>query len=265
MVRNGFARVSILSELGERTLTYLTKGDSFGLPELYDSWQGKKQALLETSLRALGYVDILRVPAGVLETHVFPKLSRPGNRLSDLARRSKKDDGFLEWAGRERWINATQAMVIDLEKCTRCDDCVKACSDTHSGNPRFVREGKVFDRWMVAHACMHCMDPVCLIGCPTGAIHRMTETGIVAINQDTCIGCRYCANACPYENIQMVDIRDHKGRPILDPNNQTPIQKATSCDLCVDQLGGPACVRACPHDALERRDFLSLLKLPKSK
>ena len=263
MVRNGFARVSIRLESGERTLTYLTKGDYFGLHELYDSWRDKKQVPVETSLRGLGYVDILRVPAKLLEAHVFPKLSPPKNRLIDFARRPVKEDGFLEWAGRERWINATQAMVIDLEKCTRCDDCVKACADTHGGNPRFIRQGKVFDRWMVAQACMHCIDPVCLIGCPTGAIHRVTETGTVTINQDTCIGCGVCANACPYENIQMVETRDPEGRPILDPQSQTPIQKATQCDLCVDQLGGPACVRACPHDALERRDFLSLLKLRK--
>ena len=110
----------------------------------------------------------------------------------------------MEWALDKRYMNGTQSMVIDLDKCMRCDDCVRACASTHDGNPRFRREGEIFDRKMVANACMHCKDPVCMIGCPTGAIHRSMETGSVLINDDTCIGCATCANSCPYKNIVMV-------------------------------------------------------------
>ena len=53
----------------------------------------------------------------------------------------------------------------------------------------------------------------------------------------------------------MVEIQDQDGLSILDPKTQQPILKATKCDLCIDQLGGPACVNACPHDALKRVDF----------
>ena len=53
----------------------------------------------------------------------------------------------------------------------------------------------------------------------------------------------------------MVDIRDFDGSPIVDQSSGTPIVKATKCDLCIDQLGGPACQRACPHDALVRLDL----------
>ena len=102
---------------------------------------------------------------------------------------------------------------------------------------------------------MHCVDPVCMIGCPTGAIHRNVEQGVVVINDDTCIGCGTCANSCPYDNIRLVEIRNLRGQPVLDPQTQMPILKATKCDLCYTQLGGPACVRACPHDALQRVDF----------
>ena len=102
---------------------------------------------------------------------------------------------------------------------------------------------------------MHCSDPVCMIGCPTGAIHRESYTGQVVINDVTCIGCATCANSCPYDNIRMVPIRDNKGAFILDQNTNMPIEKATKCDLCIDQLGGPACQRACPHDALRRIDM----------
>lgn len=91
-----------------------------------------------------------------------------------------------------------------------------------------------------------------MIGCPTGAIHRDSLEGNVVINDATCIGCGTCANSCPYSNIRMVEIRDGKGSFILDQQTNTPIVKATKCDLCIDQLGGPACQRACPHDALIR-------------
>jgi Fe-S-cluster-containing hydrogenase component 2 len=59
----------------------------------------------------------------------------------------------------------------------------------------------------------------------------------------------------------MVEIRDRRGRPIFDELSHAPIRKATKCDLCIDQLGGPACERACPHDALRRMDMGDLPKL----
>ena len=102
---------------------------------------------------------------------------------------------------------------------------------------------------------MHCVDPVCIIGCPTGAIHRDADAGQILINPDTCIGCATCANSCPYGNIKMVDIRDTSGQFFFDEESRTPIQKATKCDLCIDQIGGPACQRACPHDAMYRADM----------
>jgi len=173
----------------------------------------------------------------------------------DLAATPVADDAMMEWAVEERFINATRSMVIHLDRCVRCDDCVRACASTHGGNPRFRRHGRTFDNIMVANACMHCADPVCMIGCPTGAIHRTVETGIVVINDMTCIGCATCANSCPYNNIAMVAIRTKDGRTITDPNTGKPIFKATKCDFCADNPGGPACVRACPHGALSRIQF----------
>lgn len=255
MVRAGFARVSTRLGSGERTLTYLGAGNHHGLTELFDAWRGNTRVSLQTSLTALGYVDVLRVPARTLEKHVFPHLPEPKERLESLVERPLSRDGVMEWLVEERFFNATRAMLIDLDRCTRCDDCVKACATAHGGNARFIRQGKRFDHWMVANACMHCIDPVCMIGCPTGAIHRSLQGGVVVINDDTCIGCSTCANSCPYDNIIMAGINDEGGRPILDPADQKPIMKATKCDLCSEQLGGPACVRACPHDALRRVDF----------
>jgi Fe-S-cluster-containing hydrogenase component 2 len=61
----------------------------------------------------------------------------------------------------------------------------------------------------------------------------------------------------------MVQIRDKKGLFMIDQSTHMPVEKATKCDLCIDQFGGPACQRACPHDALTRidvRDYDALLK-----
>ena len=120
-----------------------------------------------------------------------------------------------------------------------------------------LRVYAVHERIMIANACMHCADPVCMIGCPTGAIHRGEFGGEVIINPVTCIGCKACFNNCPYEAIRMVEVRDQNGEFLTD-NEQNPIIKATKCDLCVEQPGGPACQRACPHGALARLNLNEL-------
>ena len=255
MIRAGFARVALDYGSGQRTLTYLGAGDNFGLEELYNGWKAGETINMTASLTALGYVDALRVPAQVLEEHVFPHLEEGAIGHHEQVERTLAEDALLEFAVEERFINATQAMLIDLDRCVRCDDCVRACASTHGGNPRFIRHGKTFDHWMVTNACMHCTDPVCMIGCPTGAIHRSQIGGSVVINDDTCIGCSTCASSCPYNNIRMVEIRSSDSHVLVDPDSGQPILKATKCDLCYTNPGGPACVQACPHDALARVDF----------
>ena len=96
-----------------------------------------------------------------------------------------------------------------------------------------------------------------MIGCPTGAIHRNAGgTGEVVINDLTCIGCSVCATSCPYDNIRMVELRhDSAAQSAMMGDDGKPLRKATKCDLCTDHHGGPACERACPHDALYRVDM----------
>ena len=250
----GFARVSKRMGNGRRTVTYLRAGDIFGMDELKQGWQEDSEMRLQSSLSALGYIHVLRIPYTVLAEHVFPKRNAYTLVKTMAADNSLVDNSLLEWAVEKRFINGTQVMLIDQERCTRCDDCVRACASTHDGNPRFLRHGQTHENWLVTNACMHCSDPVCMIGCPTGAIHR-TLSGNVVINDHTCIGCATCANACPYDNIRMVEIRDRGGRPVVDSASGRPVSKATKCDLCSQQPGGPACERACPHDALKRVDF----------
>ncbi len=273
LIRSGFARLSRKYNHGERTISYLGKGDVFGLSALLWNHQSNESIGLQFSLRAIGYVDILFIPTAVVEKFIAPHFSaeeiaalRAQNRLVseiDVERDAESTYGpeMIEFLVEERYVNGTATMLIDLDRCTRCDDCVRACAAAHDNNPKFIRHGQAQNGIMVVNACMHCVDPVCMIGCPTGAIHRDALEGQVVINDLTCIGCATCANSCPYDNIQMVQIRDQAGGFIVDAATQTPILKASKCDLCLDQLGGPACVRACPHDALIRADMREVGKL----
>jgi Fe-S-cluster-containing dehydrogenase component len=168
---------------------------------------------------------------------------------------------LVEFLVDERLINGKRTMMIDLDRCTGCDDCVKACAATHGGTPRFVRNGPQLGPLMFAHACMHCEDPVCMIGCPTGAIGRDSESGVVSINANTCIGCKTCSESCPYENIVMIQRTDSRGRLAFDRQTQLPILQASKCDLCHGIGSGPACQNACPHAALVRLDTSNVVSL----
>jgi Fe-S-cluster-containing dehydrogenase component/CRP-like cAMP-binding protein len=278
LIRSGFARLSHRYGSGHRTAAYLGRGQAFGLVEAIETAGSGVQANWRDSLRALGYVDVLRIPQRVLEESVFPfvlpeALAEAVKRQATYVVRESEapeslhlensgvDQSLLEFLVDHRLLNGQQAMVINLDRCTRCDDCVSACAATHDNNPRFVRQGHRHGPLMVAQACMHCVDPVCMIGCPTGAIGRDGVSGVVQINDRTCIGCSTCANSCPYDNIQMVEVRDRHGATLIDGATQQPIAKATKCDLCTGLPGGPACQRACPQDALVRLDLGNLGEL----
>ena len=283
LIRAGFARLSFEQGRGHQTIAYLGRGQVFGLAELAHRFRdpASKPLPYQESLRALGFVDILRIPGELVLTHILPKirnseLPKPitnprydagGLVISDtlpqsslgiahLAERSisSLETSLVEFLVDERLINGKQTMLIDLDRCTGCDECVKACSTTHDGTPRFVRNGPQFGPLLFAHACMHCADPVCMIGCPTGAIARDQESGVISIDSQTCIGCKTCSESCPYDNIVMIQVRDEKGRAAVDRKTQLPILQASKCDLCHELKTGPACQNACPHQALFRID-----------
>jgi Fe-S-cluster-containing dehydrogenase component/CRP-like cAMP-binding protein len=277
MVRSGFARVSSEVNHGHQTLRYIGRGAIHGFEEIVHNWRGGESVGLQNTIRSVGYTDVLRIPTSIIEEFVLPTI--PEDRLpkpigsSDSAvpqpivsgvhpysvgaytTDTSINTGLLEFLVDNRYINGTETMLIDLDRCVRCDACVEACAVGHNNNPRFNRHGRRLGNFMVANACMHCEDPVCMLGCPTGAIHRSAKGGQVVINDDSCIGCTTCANNCPYDNIRMVEIRDGKGDFILDEAAGTTVMKATKCDLCLEQPGGPACQRACPHDALVRMNM----------
>ena len=261
LIRSGFARVTEKLDRGERTLGYLGGGDTFGLTEIVESSYGARLQRSQRCLRAIGYADVIRVPVNIVKKFVVPTL--PLGTLPDsmlLAEQPAADQSLLDFSVDNRFVNGTKAMAIDTTRCVNCDDCVRACASTHNNIPRFVRHGPIHDKLMVAHACMHCADPVCLADCPTGAIHRDATSGTVIIDEKNCIGCASCASACPYDNIRMEEVRNPDGAFQIDEDG-AHILRATKCDLCSGQSGGPACQRACPHDALIRVDVGDLKTL----
>jgi anaerobic dimethyl sulfoxide reductase subunit B (iron-sulfur subunit) len=103
----------------------------------------------------------------------------------------------------------------------------------------------------ITYSCMHCGVPDCLEACPTGAISKRTEDGIVLVDRELCNGCEACAEACPY------------GVPQFGQDGT--MQK---CDLCVDRLAQgkqPACIGTCPSEALHFGTLEELAKLPSAQ
>ena len=131
--------------------------------------------------------------------------------------------------------------------CIGCRACEIACKDKNGldAGPRFRRvqyiEGGVFPdvfAFKINMSCNHCAEPACLPSCPTGAIFKRKDNGIVDIDSTLCIGCRKCEAACPY------------GAPQFDPEENV----VKKCNMCVDEQDAgrkPYCVAACMMRVLD--------------
>jgi cGMP-dependent protein kinase 2 len=179
---------------------------------------------------------------------------------------------------------ATDVLLIDETLCVGCDNCEKACADSHDGLSRLNREaGKTYAHLHVPTSCRHCEHPHCMADCPPNAIKRGPD-GEVFIDE-TCIGCGNCQRNCPYGVIRMDSVPPPKpsllnwlffgtgpgpGEPPKlwskkhTPKGEEKPKKAIKCDMCSGIEGGPSCVGACPTGAAIRvapEGFLSVAKL----
>ena len=164
---------------------------------------------------------------------------------------------------------ATNTLIIDENLCIGCDNCEKACAETHNGISRLDRSaGNTFANIHLPVSCRHCEHPHCMKDCPPNAIHRGLD-GEVFID-DTCIGCGNCEANCPYDVIHMAYPAPEKpglfswmlfGRgtgPGEEPGYQPADaakqsgKRAVKCDACMDRDKGFACVAACPTGAAQR-------------
>lgn len=138
---------------------------------------------------------------------------------------------------------------VDLDKCSGCKACVTACHNLNGLDDEetwrsvgFLYGGTVLHPFQqtVTTACHHCVDPECLNGCPVLAYDKDPVTGIVRHLDDQCIGCQYCVLKCPYEV----------------PKYNAAKGIVRKCDMCSSRLAhdeAPACVQACPTQAIHIR------------
>lgn len=138
---------------------------------------------------------------------------------------------------------------VDLDRCSGCKACVVAChalnglDEEESWRDVGLIVGGTPGLPVLQHvtsACHHCLDPACLSACPVDAYEKDPITGIVKHLDDQCFGCQYCTLACPYDAPKF-----HAGKGIV-----------RKCDMCSDRLAAgeaPACVQACPHEAIRIR------------
>lgn len=141
------------------------------------------------------------------------------------------------------------AFEVDLDRCSGCKACVTGChalnglDDGEAWREVGLLVGGTETLPVLQHvtsACHHCLDPACLSACPVEAYEKDAITGIVKHLDDQCFGCQYCTLACPYDVPKF-----HAGKGIV-----------RKCDMCGDRLRAgeaPACVQACPHEAIRIR------------
>ena len=174
-------------------------------------------------------------------------------------------------------------MVVDLNRCVGCQTCTIACKH-HNDTPPGVQWRRVLDveqgeypnveRLFLVTGCQHCADPPCVPVCPTGATRQRAD-GLVTMDYDTCIGCGYCAVACPYQARTIA--HDHEwyfGAPSRQEErvfDERRLGVASKCTFCVDKIDAaaespgivpgldleatPACAASCIAQALHFGDF----------
>jgi len=270
LVRSGFVKVSQKLRGGDHVLAYKAPGEYFGeiglMAHIEEIQRLAPRGVRTATCSALDHVDLVRVKSDdfkyILEQ--FPQIRQELVKLA-LENLQENEQTHRQIEGvplgeflKQGLMNAQSLLVLDLQKCTRCDECTKGCSDAHDGVTRLIRDGLRFDKWLVASSCRSCLDPYCMVGCPVGSIRRRKSREIII--EDWCIGCGKCADNCPYGNINMHSFKDFCDDPTA-PGKKIPVlkQKATMCDLC----GGvetPSCVYACPHDAAHRMSGPQLME-----
>ncbi|MEO5706158.1 MAG: cyclic nucleotide-binding domain-containing protein [Alteraurantiacibacter sp.] len=265
-------------------LSYLPAGSYFGEMAVIDG--SKRTATVKAAIKS----EVVKFP-GALFTDLLKARPRVHERiLADMEGR-RRINSFVEerkatfgsaadmYSQIAQFLvdngigEATDALLIDETLCVGCDNCEKACADSHEGLSRLNREaGKTFAHLHVPTSCRHCEHPHCMADCPPNAIKRGPD-GEVFID-DTCIGCGNCQRNCPYGVIRMDAPPPEKPglltwllfgagpgpgeasyswrKKKAEKQGLTTAKQAVKCDMCSGIDGGPACVRACPTGAAIR-------------
>ena len=271
VIRRGSVTISRLIGGNETTLSYLPAGNYIG--EMGLMGQSQRTA----TVRAAVATETIQLSAENFR-FLLDQDARLRERISQEYKKRLSRNMAMQHKGRGNIISflisqgvgeATDVLLIDESLCIRCDNCEKACAETHGGTSRLDRKaGPTYASIHVPTSCRHCEHPHCMKDCPPDAIRRAPDGEVFVA--DNCIGCGNCQRNCPYGVIQMATTPPRKPGLLawlllgLGPGpgqipehrirkkNPEAIKKAVKCDMCKDLKGGAACVRACPTGAAIR-------------
>ncbi len=300
IILDGFVQIVRHRADGQRrVLAYLREGEYFGEMALLGTGRAWGSAF------TAGKCELIKIDrAGFAELcRGYPAVERAMREA--IARQQEQENTItaelselLEKSGQLGVIQSDALLVMDLDRCIKCDNCVRACESLH-GRSRLIRNGVQIGKYLVPSACRHCDDPKCMSACPTGAVKRRPE-GEIYFKYDLCIGCGNCAIACPFDNITMIDTPSFDkaqarkaaiagGRDFFRPYPLAQHQAAGSllsrlfggegerreaageeqahvppsfpikCDLC-DRLPFMGCVHSCPTGAAIRIEAAELFE-----
>ena len=275
-------------------LSYLPAGSYFGEMAVIDG--SKRSATVKAAIKS----EVVRFPGAAFTALLERNPALREKALAEMENRRKINaylesqagtaSGAVEYYSKAAQFlvdngigEATDVLLIDETLCVGCDNCEKACADSHDGLSRLDREaGRTYAHLHVPTSCRHCEHPHCMADCPPNAIKRGPDGEVVI--DETCIGCGNCQRNCPYGVIRM-DAKPPRKPGLLTwllfgagpgpgeasyswrKNKAAGTEQAKlaiKCDMCSGIAGGPACVRACPTGAAIRvspEKFLSFTKL----
>ena len=163
-------------------------------------------------------------------------------------------------------------MVFDLAKCNNARKCITSCQKAHNLAPDqewlkvyLLKDSDKTAPYWFPKPCFHCDNPICVSVCPVGATYKRSD-GIVLIDNERCIGCKFCMTGCPYSSRTFnwesphtqtnVAVQDEEYSP--ETSNPRKIGTVGKCDFCPDMVRAgelPHCVTACPMGTIYYGDI----------
>ncbi len=208
---------------------------------------------------AIAGANLLNSCTGEPETGEKVKVLTTDGKVVEVDRASIKPREVIKKEAREGIKNRKFVMVIDLAKCKNARKCVEKCQEGHHLPPNheyikilLLQDSPKSAPYWFPKPCFHCDNPLCVSVCPVGATYKRDD-GIVLVDKDRCIGCKFCMTGCPYSsrNFAWKHHKEYDSPLQYSPESSVPGTEGTvsKCVFCADRLKEnklPYCLEACP-------------------